>query len=282
MKVYRSIPCVDSKTILAKKPDVLGINYEASNLLKYGLCSPSSEFLRYQKNPRTDLNSFTNNGLAKYFYFSLLDALAWASAHCEKYTIQGLPVNFLVWELDLPDYLVQKYIGTGLYNTDRRIELKVPYSILYSYLSLGVDYESIVAIKNFFDKYYTWTLAPVSEVEALRKVLPETKIKNEDFLLNAKDEIYQELCFPIFMSYGLMIDEANPKWVNDAYDLAYKNRDKHHQEFSKGMRYKYENWQNIGHGDVLKYLADSTKFYQEENKELKRVLTKSGYSFKNR
>ncbi len=280
MKVYRCLPYIDSNTILAKQPKELGINYEASNLLKKGFCSPSWEYLGYKKNPRQNINSFASNGLAKYFYLSLLDSIMWAYNSKNRYGYQNLDMNFVIWEVDLPDYLVNKYIGTGCYGPTRKIETKIPYDDLFSYLAKDIDIALLEKIKEFFNKYYSWKDAQAEELMDFKKQFPVPSLNNPDIILKRENQVYANLCFPIFMPYKIMFDENN-KWIIDAYNIAidYNNR---HFKLTKQIYSDYERWHEIGNGDFNEYLIEQATAYQEENDAIKRSLVKADHQFKSR
>ncbi len=277
MKLYRGLPYIDSETILAHNPKAIGINYEASNL-KLGFCSPSAEYLRYQKNPRSNLNTFTIMQLAKYFYPSLFDALAWANKSYLANKATGLPMNFLIWEVDIPDFIVEKYLGVGQYDNELKIEAKIPYSYLASYLSMGVKLNYSQVIAEFFSQYYSWKNADPKAIANLKSQLGEPTLENPELLLTPEDEIYRALCFPIFMASKILVNE-DEKWLRVFDNTIYEKYQSNRRFWSRQINYNCKNWDQVGHGSVIEYLFSETEFLKYENAELKRTLNKNGYKF---
>lgn len=286
MKVYRALPYIDTQSLLRVGYRSEGENFEGSNLLNFGLCSPSFEFLDNNKNPYAKLNTFNVNGLAKYFYVSFLDCLLWAYNIVTRFVGFGIIGNVLIWEVDLPDCLVEKHLGTGEYNSIRKIEAKIPYDELCGYLGHNVDISLLEKLKEFFNKYYSWRTAPLPDLAELLKYLPSLDFSNPDITFTSDNEMfkkaYSNLCFPIYMSYKIMYSE-NPSWIYDAYYLTLKGGfNGEHLKRAKQLYTDYENWANLHRGDFSNYLVKQMEFYQEENAQLKRVLASSDYSFKKR
>ena len=278
MRLYRSLPYLDSKTILALKPKKIGINYEASNL-RLGFCSPSAEYLRYSQNPRSHLNNFTITELAKYFYPSLFDALTWTYLGYLIHEANGLPINFLIWEVEIPDSLVTKYLGVGDYANQLRLEVKIPYAYLVSYLASNLDPSYRHAMAEFFTMYYSWKNADSKAITNLKQQLGQPTIQNPDLFLNSEDEIYRWLCFPITRPYQILINVEDGKWIRPFYNTIYEEYRAHRQPWSQQLNYTYKNWHRVGEGSLANYLFEKTVFLETENDELKRTLNKNGYKF---
>lgn len=286
MKVYRALPYIDTTKLIKSRYNGEGENFEGSNLLNFGLCSPSFEYLDNTKNPNANLNTFTVNGLAKYFYVSIFDCLNWAYNIINRFSYLGIDMNFLIWEVDLPDHLVKKYLGTGKYSSIRRIEAKIPYDELYGYLASNIDINLLDKIKGFFNKYYSWQSATLPDLVDLLKILPNIGINNPDIVMTSENKLYKKvysnLCFLIYMPYKIMYD-SDTRWAYDAYNLALASGfNKDHLKRARQIYADYENWPNLNRGDFNDYLVKQMPFYEEENEGLKKVLTKSGLNFTSR
>ncbi len=273
MKLYRSLPRVSEKDITKVS---LGFNNEATNLLKEGKVTPSLEYLRGDKNPNKICNTFGSYDLAKYFYPSFYDALTWSLSQTIRYELKNIKLNFLIWEIDIPDFLVEQNIGVGNYNNknEHKLEVKIPYYQLASLLGLDLSFESIMAIKEFFQKYYSWLQAPDAAKEGLITSLENNGLKNID------EAIYAALCFKIFMPYQVLASpDAN--WLNQVYDVVLHHGIKCHQKI-KELTYNYDHWATVGHGDINNYLYKEAQAMNEDNESLKRILKQEGFSFKRR
>ncbi len=267
MKVYRSIPnCEDEK--LAKS----GFNYEAINLLNEGKVSPSFEYLNGSKNPNVSLNSFSSFNLAKYFYPNLYDALTWAYNQNQLYQLNKINLSFVIWEVDLPDFMLKENIGVGSYNnqTEHKLEIKVPYWQLASFLGLDLAENYLMAIKEFFQKHYSWQ----GTTEETKKAFL-SQLKVDHIEPKIKDEIYAALCFKIFMAYQIMSTSE----IEQIFKIITPKGIEYRQKI-KELTYNYDHWATVGHGDINDYLYKEAQATKEENENLKRVLKREGYGFK--
>lgn len=280
MKVYRCLPYIDSSTIINQDLQMLGINYEASNLY-LGFCSPSAEFLRYEKNPRNKLNSFAGNGLAKYFYLSLYDAINWGHNRLVSLKGHGIHANIVIWEVDLPDEIVKKYLGVGIYQETTKIESKIPYHTLMNYLALNINNDQINLVADYFKKHYSWKDAS-QEKEKLNFDLGFEKVSNPDIILSKKDEVYKSLCFPIFMSYGLLMDVNYLEWINEAYKVAFNNKLDNRKKMNRDIATAYNDWYKKDIKGLREFLYEEALILKEENNQIKRALTNDNLEFHKR
>ena len=279
MKVYRSLPFIDTKTLIDNHIDLLGINYEGSNL-RLGFCSPSYEYLAYNKNHNAKNNTFNDSNLAKYFYVSLYDALNWSYNRYLTYKGMGIESNFIIWEVDLPDEVIKNNLGVGIYSKGAKIEAKIPYVILAQYLSLGLDNEKINTIWEYFQNHFSWKDSEAKE--KLNFDLGFRKVSNPDIILSSDDEAFKSLCFPMFMNYGIFIDDANPAWIVDGFKMAQDARLINHNKLETTINYNYTNWQKVGNKDIKEYLYAVALDFQEENKEIKKALAQNNLNIQKR
>lgn len=252
MKIYRYMPIVSTN------------EYSEASNLKKGIVAPSSEYFKYQKNPRQNLNSFTNEfAISKYFYASLYDTLNFQN-NIYRYLInQGNECNSLIWEVDLPDEIIKKYIGIGYYNiNERKIEFKIPYHILASYLGISLT-EEYISILKILERAYKYNY--LSEID--RQKLLELGFDYEKYSLRM---LYQYLCFNIFMPTKILEKSTNLP-INDYLNICAKVGYQH--KSSRVNKY-------LGMEKTPELLYQEALEIEKENVQIKRDLKRENIIFK--
>ncbi len=249
MKVYR---------FMALKEDASYSEKELEHLKK-GIVCPSSEYFKYTKNPRAGLNSFNNaSALNKYFFASLLDALRYQNNFYNRMHLQGKNVECLIWEVDIPNNLLKKYLGLGYYSpSDSRIEYKIPYHSLASLLgTLSEEYINIISILEQAYGYQDLS-------EESKKTLLSLGFNIENY---SKEELYAFLSFKLWQRAKILEnkDYLNKEFVDECLQIAFKNR------LTKHNHYKEKD---------IPYLDQETEYIDRENEEIKRALKKENIAF---
>ena len=287
MKLYRSVPILEQQKIDDTSIDAASEGLEAAYLM-HGYCAPSTEFIKYGKNPRANLNTFAYNDLAKYFYPSLLDAIKWAYSLSKTKKMQGkFNSNYLRWEIDVPDSMVKDHIGVGEYSTfslrrpsEYRIEVKIPYWILASYLGYDLDPNFISQIEMYFSNHYCLpNLSSAEQKEFLQKINNPQALGLLKSSSGTVLQTYDALSFSLFMPYGLLQMEGETQ-IEDVCHLAYEAKDINHSQWLNKLKYNYFNWSKVGHGEVADYLQEECAYLQEENTGIKRTLKQNGHTFR--
>ncbi len=246
---YKNNPCYEN-----------GQLNEGQNLWYQQILSPSYAYVRpvFYDNGS---NSFPfEKNLAKFFYPSLLEALAWISEN--RYQEENLEGNYVILEINLPEEVIHNYLGIGNYAfiTGNRLEYRIPYEILYQFLAM--DYhESVRQVINLINQNNNQKLN-------INTYLKRITIPSNLYTLGT-NELYPYLCFKINNLAQIYLVKG--KYFNDLEDYISK------MAWQRTNNYKYLindiNIKKINY-DVLNNLTMvAFPFLEKENQDLKRVLT---------
>ncbi len=253
MKLYRYL----DSNIFKKSSDILqGYFNEQENLLNCHAFSPSYEYLDGFSDfwERGSNNNFFNDGvMKKYFYPSLADTLLWTKDNIDEH-LEGI-----ILEIDLPTTEMYPYFGLGYYFLTRRLEISLPYDLLYRLSTIKEDPLFYKALNLFNNR-------ELNKTDSLKEMSIVSNLTTYNSC-----ELYSYLCFITGIDINILkCSIANPNEAEkfcQILNLSKKTIMERKEEYSEQIES-----QSAIKEEVIPYLED-------ENITLKRNLKKYNYSF---